>query len=246
MKKNHNLFIIILAGLGIVGACKSDFLDVKPKGSLSAEVLATEKGINALLVGAYSLLDGVSSSFGGWEAASSNWVFGDIRGMVSNKGTDAGDQPDINPLQSFKKLSTNSYLNGKWRSVYEAVARCNAVIKITATSLEAGTITQAQADVFVQQARALRGWYHFEAWRMWEKIPYVDETTDATTVTNSEDVRDKIIADLTEGTNLPENMGAIGRFNKTVSQVLLAKAMMQMKKDYAGALTILNDCKNQR
>jgi hypothetical protein len=189
------------------------------------------------------MLDGVSSSFG-WEAASSNWVFGDIRGMVSNKGTDAGDQPDINPIQSFNETSTNSYLNGKWRSVYEAVARCNAVIKITATTLEAGTITQAQADVFVQQARALRGWYHFEAWRMWEKIPYVDENTDATTVTNSEDVRDKIIADLTEGTKLPENMGAIGKFNKTVSQVLLAKVMMQMKKDYAGALTILNTAKN--
>jgi hypothetical protein len=243
MKKNHNLFIIILAVLGIVGACKSDFLDVKPKGSLSAEVLATEKGINALLVGAYSLLDGVSSSFG-WEAASSNWVFGDIRGMVSNKGTDAGDQPDINPLQSFNETSTNNYLNVKWRSVYEAVARCNAVIKVTATTLEAGTITQAQADVFVQQARALRGWYHFEAWRMWEKIPYVDENTDATTVTNSADVRDMIIADLTEGTKLPESMGAIGRFNKTVSQVLLAKAMMQMKKDYAGALTVLNTAKN--
>ena len=242
MKKNHNLFIIILAVLGIVGACKSDFLNVKPKGSLSEEVLATEKGINAILVSAYSLLDGVSYSFG-WDAASSNWVYGDIRGMVSNKGTDAGDQPAINPLQSFSETSTNDYLNSKWREVYEAVARCNAAIKVTATALEAGAITQEQADQFVQQARALRGWYHFEAWRMWEKIPYIDETTDQATVTNTEDVRDKILADLTEGTKLPENMGAIGRFNKTVSQVLLAKAMMQMNKDYAGALPILNSAK---
>jgi len=69
-------------------ACSEDFLEVAPKGSLDQKVLATEEGVNMLLIGAYSMLDGVSSQFG-WEAASSNWVFGDIRGMVGNKGTDA-------------------------------------------------------------------------------------------------------------------------------------------------------------
>ena len=44
--------------------------------------------------------------------------------------------------------------------------------------------------------------------------------------------------------HLPDNMGAIGKFNKTVCQVLLAKAMMQMNKDYAGALPLLVCCKN--
>ena len=58
-------------------------------------------------------------------------------------------------------------------------------------------------------------------------------------VTNTEDIRAKIIADLTEGTNLPTDMDQIGRFNKTVCQVLLAKAMMQMNHDYAGALPLL-------
>ena len=49
-----------------------------------------------------------------------------------------------------------------------------------------------------------------------KKIPYVDETTDQTTLTNTEDISDKIIADLTEGITLPDNMGQIGRFNRTV------------------------------
>jgi hypothetical protein len=53
------------------------------------------------------------------------------------------------------------------------------------------------------------------------------------------DIRAKIIGDLAEGLSLPENMGAIGKFNKTVAQILLAKAMMQMNKDYAGALPLL-------
>jgi len=242
MKRNHSILILILAVLGIVGACKSDFLEVNPKGSLGEAVLANEVGINNLLIGAYSMLDGVSASFG-WEAASTNWVYGDIRGMTGNKGTDAGDQPDINPIQTFSETATNPYLNVKWRSVYEAVSRCNSAIMVTAQALANGSITSEQADLFVKQARALRGWYHFEAWRMWEQIPYVDETTDQATLTNTEDVRSKIIADLTEGTNLPTDMDQVGRFNKTVSQVLLAKAMMQMNHDYAGALTLLNQAK---
>jgi starch-binding outer membrane protein, SusD/RagB family len=242
MKKNHILLIIIFAVAGILGACKNDFLDIKPKGSLDQGVLATEKGINYLLIGAYSMLDGVSSQFG-WESASSNWVYGDIRGLIGNKGTDAGDQPDINPLQSFSETSTNPYLNVRWRSVYEAVSRCNSVITVTNQALTEGVITQDQATSFIKQARALRGWYHFEAWRMWEKVPYIDETTDQSTVTNTEDISDKIIADLTEGTTLPNNMGQVGRFNGTVCKVLLAKAKMQTKHDYAGGLTLLNDAK---
>jgi len=242
MKKNRILMIIVLAALGVMSACNEDFLTITPKGSLDQSVLANAKGIDGLLIGAYSMLDGVSSQFG-WEAATSNWVYGDIRGMVGNKGTDSGDQPDINPLQTFSEAATNPYLNVKWRSVYEAVSRCNSVITVTGEALAAKTISQAEADKFIQQARALRGWYHFEAWRMWEKVPYVDEKTDGATVENKADIRPQIVADLTEGTKLPTNMSQVGRFNKTVAQVLLAKALMQMNKDYAGAKTLLNEAK---
>jgi hypothetical protein len=55
-------FIIILLTLVslLVNTCRKDFLDVKPAGSLNQFVLATDKGIDALLIGAYSMLDGVS------------------------------------------------------------------------------------------------------------------------------------------------------------------------------------------
>lgn len=242
MKKNKTLFTIVLAVFALLGGCNKDFLEIKPKGSLDEGVLATEKGVSTLLIGAYSLLDGVSSQFG-WEAASSNWVYGDIRGMIGNKGTDAGDQPDINPIQSFSETSTNPYLNVKWRSVYEAISRCNSVITVAGKALAAGTITKEQSDLFVKQARALRGWYHFEAWRMWAKVPYIDEKTDQSKVANTEDIKAKIIADLQEGTSLPNNMKQVGRFNGTVANVLLAKAKMQMNKDWAGALANLNTAK---
>ncbi|HAM09401.1 MAG: hypothetical protein A2X05_11225 [Bacteroidetes bacterium GWE2_41_25] len=243
MKKRYIILILILGIIGIWGSCKKDFLDIKPAGSLDQSLLGTTKGIDALLVGAYSMLDGVSSQFG-WEAASTNWVYGSIRGMEANKGTDAGDQPFINPIQTFSETPTNDYLNVKWRSIYEAVSRCNSAIMVTNGALADGKIDAAAADLYLQQARALRGWYHFEAWRMWEKVPYVDEETDPGAVVNTEDIKPKIIADLTEGTKLPNDMDAVGKFNGTVCKVLLAKALMQMNKDYTGAKTLLNDAKN--
>ena len=196
--KRLNIKLAILLGLilALPFSCKEDFLDVSPNGSLSADILATKDGVNNLLIGAYGMVDGVSSSGFGWEAASSNWVYGSIRGMEANKGTDSGDQPDINPIQTYSESSTNPYLNVKWRSVYEGVSRCNQALNVLAVAEANGTVTADEATSFRLQAQTLRGYYHFEAWRMWTKIPYVDETTDLTTVTNTEDVTDKILADL--------------------------------------------------
>ena len=91
----------------LLSDCSDDFLDVRPSGGLSQFTLASEKGINGLLVGAYSMLDGVSSQFG-WEAASSNWLYGSIRGIEANKGADAGDSNfDINAIQTFSETASN-------------------------------------------------------------------------------------------------------------------------------------------
>jgi hypothetical protein len=206
--------------------------------------LANKEGIEAILIGAYSMLDGVGARSGGFESAPSNWLYGSIRGLEANKGTDSGDSWSGQPLLTYSETATNEYLDAKWRVVYDAVSRSNCAINVTNQALTDATITEQEADLFLQQARALRGWYHFEAWRMWNMVPYVDENTDQYTLTNTEDVRGKIISDLQEGTKLPESMGAIGRFNGTVSKVLLAKALMHMNQDYEGALTYLEDVKN--
>jgi starch-binding outer membrane protein, SusD/RagB family len=232
---NIKLAIILGAVLALPFSCKEDFLEVTPNGALDAQVLATADGVNTLLIGAYAMIDGVSSNGLGWESASSNWVYGSIRGGEANKGTDTGDQPDINPLQTYSEATTNPYLNIKWRSVYEGVSRCNEALKVLAIAEEKGTVTADEATSFRIQARVLRGLYHFEGWRMWQKIPYVDETTDLTTLTNDPDVSDLILADLQAGTVLPNDMGQVGRFNGTVARVLYAKALMQMKGDYTKA-----------
>ncbi len=239
--------LVLVALLVLTNSCE-DFLNVTPNGSLDSRVLATASGIDALLIGTYSMLDGVSSNGFGWEAASSNWLFGSVRGLEANKGSDAGDQSDITPIQTFTETANNPFLNVKWRSVYDGVARANSVLAVLAMAEANGMVTTTEADSFRKQARTLRGYYHLEAWRMWAKadgsgIPYVDENTDQSTLTNNLDVRDLILADLAAGTTLPDNMIQIGRFNGTVAKVLYAKALMQMKKDFATAKPILESIK---
>jgi hypothetical protein len=240
--------IAVVTGLLLMHSCSEEFLEITPNGALDAQVLATYEGVDALLIGAYSMIDGVTNGMGsGWQSTSSGWVFGSIRGMEANKGTDTGDQPDINPIQTFTETATNPYLNIKWRVTYEGINRANGTISTAAVALENGTIDQAEHDLLVAQARALRGVYHFWAWKLWANrstgagIPYMDVDTDPATVTNVDDVRPQIIADLEAGLVLPTNMSQIGRFNKTVVQVFLAKAQMQMYGDYATANTLLGE-----
>ena len=247
----YSVILALVMVLGTVTACKESFLEITPNGALDAQILATETGIDGLLISAYSMLDGISSQgTGGWEAASSNWVFGSIRGMEANKGTDSGDQPDINPIQNYAEDAVNPYLNLKWRSVYEAISRCNSTLITTQVALDNGTITEAKADSFRRQARTLRGWYHFEAFRMWANIstgigiPFVKEDSDLATLANDTDVRPDILADLDQGRTLPNDMGQVGRFNGTVAKVLWAKAQMQMypgATGHAAALPVLQD-----
>ncbi|MCK5134962.1 MAG: RagB/SusD family nutrient uptake outer membrane protein [Bacteroidales bacterium] len=249
MKKTKYLSVIaVITGLLLMHSCNESFLEITPNGALDVSVLATYEGVDALLIGAYSMIDGYDAGIGaGWEAASSGWVYGSIRGMESNKGTDSGDQPDINPLQTYSETASNPYLNFKWRACYEGISRCNSTIVAAMAAETAGTITLDEATSFYQQAKALRGVYHFWAWKMWADrssntfVPYVDETTDQSTLTNTDDIRTKIIEDLTAGTNLPTDMKQIGRFNKTVCQVFLAKAQMQMFGNYSAALALLEN-----
>ena len=80
---------------------KRIFLTITPNGALDQNVLATETGVNGLLIGAYSMLDGISNTV--WDSATaSNWIWGDIRGMIANKGTDAGDSRNLTKFRPFQ------------------------------------------------------------------------------------------------------------------------------------------------
>lgn len=236
MKRTIYYFVsLILIGL-IFYSCSKSFLDRKPLGSLDENVLANKKGVEGLLIGAYSLLDGFGAG-GNWDASGSNWVYGSVVGGDAHKGSDAGDQQDINPMERYEAGATNNYFNNKWRTVYEGVTRANNVLKIMAKATD---ISAADIKRITGEARFLRGHYHFEAKKMWNMVPYVDENNTELKLKNDKDIWPQIEADFQFAyDNLPELQDKIGRANKWAAGAFLAKTKI-FRKDFAGAIPILN------
>ncbi len=230
-----------LVGLAIY-SCKQDFLERTPPGSLSAVTLANKKGAEALLVGAYSVLDGFIDGggvfLGGWQSSGTNWVYGSVIGGEAHKGSDAGDQPEINPIERFEHTAVNEYFNLKWQICYEGINRVNNALTALAGATDA---TDADKKRITGEARFLRGHYHFELKKMFDKVPYIDEAVTDPNAPNDADIWPQIEADLKFAyDNLPEKMDAKGRANKWAAGALYAKALLFQKK-FAEAKTVLND-----
>lgn len=230
-----------ILGVGIY-SCKQDFLERTPPGSLSAATLANVKGAEALLIGAYSVLDGFIDGggvfLGGWQSSGTNWVYGSVIGGDAHKGSDAGDQPDINPIERFEHTASNDYFNQKWQICYEGVNRTNNTLKALASATDA---TDADKKRITGEARFLRGHYHFELKKMFNKVPYIDEKVSDPNVTNEADIWPQIEADLKFAyDNLPETMNAKGRVNKWAAGALYGKALLFQKK-FVEAKAVLND-----
>jgi hypothetical protein len=241
-KKLSLSFILsaVLVTSVIIVACGKKFLEQDTVGILTEAEAQSRKGAQQFLISAYAGLKGI-----GWEGGGSNWVYGSIVGGEANKGSDAGDQAEIVPIQQFTASPTNGYFNIKWRALYDAVARANGTIRI-ANALTAADITDEEKNQILAEARFLRGFFHFEAKKMWKNIPFVDETVSFETskVPNSDDAWPKIMADLDFARKtLTETKTEIGRVNKWAAEAFYAKALMFQQK-YAEALPIFTNVIN--
>ena len=131
--KFYKSIITITFFLLLFQSCKKS-LDQLPLGLVDESKLANKKGVEGLLIGAYSLLDGVSfDNFvtNPWESSGSNWIYGSICGSEAYKGSDAVDQVEsITPLETFTTTSGNPALATKWKIVYAGVQRANDVLRI--------------------------------------------------------------------------------------------------------------------
>lgn len=217
----------------LMSSCSEEFLEKPAYGALSDQVLADEKGVNALLIGAYAALDGQGNgeAFGGggqWEADPSNWIYGDIPGGDAHKGSDGGDQPPINAIASYSANASNGFFNTKWRVLYEGVNRTNNVLKVLEQVEE---IDEASRANIAGQARFLRGHYYFELKKMFNMVPWIDETTENTNVPNDIDIWPNIEADFQFAyENLPSTQSEVGRANKWAAGAYLGKTYLYQAK----------------
>jgi hypothetical protein len=242
-------FLVIASGY-VFFSCSKSFLNNQPNGTLNQDVLANQKGVEALLIGAYSLLDGYQDTYGigGWESAADNWVYGSVCGGDAHKGSDAADQPDIITIEQHNPSPSNSFFNVKWKAVYEGITRANLVLKTLALATD---VSDADKARITGEARFLRAHYHFEARKMWGQVPFISDTATELVVPNPKvlipndhDIFPDIEADLRYAyENLPAIQSAIGRVNKWAAGAMLGKCLLFEKK-YADAKTVLLDVYN--
>jgi len=238
----HKIILGVVAVSAITWACSKSFTDITPSGALSQSVIATKAGVEGLLVGAYSLLDGVGGAGGDngpWASAGSNWVYGSCAGGDAHKGSDPGDQNLITPIESWTVNASNNYLSDVWSARYDGVQRANEAIRIMRLAKD---MSGADTVQVLAEARFLRGHYHFELKKLFGHVPWIDETITYSAgnflVPNDKDVLPMIEEDFAFAySNLPEKQADLGRANKWAAACYLMKTYIYEKK-YTDALAL--------
>ncbi|MDO8967075.1 RagB/SusD family nutrient uptake outer membrane protein [Algoriphagus sp.] len=238
MKTIYRLLSFVLL-LFISISCGDEFLTKEPQGQFSSSVLATEAGVEGLLLGSYKMLSGTGlDGQAPWENDVQNWVFGGIASDDAYKGTDAGDQPEQSFIEAYDFQAFNGHIRNKWRGLYKGVARANDAIN---TLKKVERINDATRTRIIAEARFLRGFFHMEARKMWRRPPYISDEVfniddvESTKVPNDVEIWPFIEADLKAAMdNLPETQAQVGRPTKWAAMAMLAKAKMYQGWDASG------------
>lgn len=210
-------------------SCSDEFLQVAPTDSLADAQVSTKAGIDGLLIGTYSALNGV---FGNRFEGPNHWATGSIVGGEANKGTDAGDYSSLNPIQRYEAspIDPNNDFNNLWKGRYEGISRANKVLSAIANSTE---LSAADAARISGEARMLRGHFYFDLKKHFNNIVVFDETVapeELGLLPNNGDAWAIIEADMQFAyDNLPAVNGA-GRVNKWAAAALMGKAKLYQQK----------------
>ncbi len=229
MKNIKKTIITFLLLLTVAISCKEDFLEVSPTASITNTQLTSKNGLEGTLIGAYSILSGR----GGFYAGSTDWFWGSVRGGEANKGTNSGDQSQVNELQSFEAQTTNTSVLEKYQATYEGIARVNSLLRLLPNA--EANVSDADKTRMEAEGKFLRAHYYFELKKIYNNVPYIDETVDYAKgideVKNDVDLWPKIEADFQFAfDNLPETQSAAGRANKWAAGAYLGKAYLYQNK----------------
>lgn len=223
---------IVLMGLSI--ACSEDYLEIEPFGSVSESTLANEQGVDLLLIGAYSLLDGGGTVGGNYRGG-----IGRLRGGDEvTQGTETG--PSIYNAMMFTEADAD--IEDKWRNLYSAIGRSNDVLIMLQRVEDINPEKKIQVEA---EARFLRGVYYLYLGMFFKNVPWIDETINYAEknyyVSNTSDIYPRIDEDFSfAAENLEETKSDVGRANKWAAKSFLAKSLMFQQK-FSEAKVLLED-----
>ncbi len=251
MRKILHITIVSLLAVisSLIISCSEEFLTREPPGVVAGSLLTTPDAVESMLVSAYAALAG-KSRFGG--AMGTDWTCGSVYSDDCYKGTSAGDSSPLNELERYEINPYFAYSRERWRDCYSGVALANLTLdcldanKSGKTPLSAERATQIAAE-----ARFLRAWFHFQANKVFEKIPYIKTSRELSpllpdSVPNIDPGWEEIEEDLSFAiNNLPEThpRGEVGRACKYAAEAVKAQAHMY-QKEFSEAKTLLDNILN--
>jgi len=232
----QRLFVFTCITMLIVSSCKKSFLEVEPPNVITVDALANKAGVQQLLVGAYHDLTGLTVHSGWWSTSGTNWIYGDITSGDAYRGG-SNDGTDGVFIEHFQTLPSNGFVADKWRSCYDGVSRSNAVIQ---AANAAKNMSDAEKLTAIAEARFLRGHFEFDAKKIWNNVPYIDENVVNFKVSNTTDIWPNIEADFRFAfNNLPEIQPLKGQANKWAAACYLAKCYLY-QKNFTAAMALLD------
>ncbi len=228
MKRIIYLVIAIWAVL-LFFSCGDNFLDTEPKGTASETVMSEAKGVEALLIAAYDVLNGTGAWNPGWEM---------IMGSIYSDDCYWGGEFLPREVGIYQMTPNIGYTIRRWQNKYDGVARANDVLRFLQENqkLEGkNKIPQQRALQIEAEAKFLRAHYHFFLQRSYWQIPYIKTSEEMGGLTseqipNDSDVWDEIEADFQFAIdNLPEEpiKGEVGRVTKFAAMTAKVHAHME-------------------
>ena len=150
-------------------------------------------------------------------------------------GGGTGDQNNIHQMEIFNVNPTNIDVQRKWMALYEGVKRSNEAMRLLNASENFDSALKKQR---MAELRFLRGHFYFELKKIYNRIPYIDETAKtvqdyakSNTEFTSEEIWGKIEADFQAAYEvLLSDQTEAGRPTKIAAKAYLAKCYLFQQK----------------
>lgn len=232
MKTKH-IILVTAVLFGAVSCNEPLFLDNPPQATVSEELLMTPEGSDQLCTAAYAALMGPNPQ--DWSVCwypVTHWSTGSVRADDAYKGGGGtGDGWETHRLETFTLDATDGVSDSKWYHLCVSIQRCNSALKVLNHCTEEQVPLR---DRRIAEMKVLRAHYFFELQRMFNLIPWFDETMDDETIQTTpnnvysrEELLDKIADQIRQSLeDLPETQPEIGRVNVYMAKAYLAKVLL--------------------
>lgn len=237
--RHLKIFLSLSIAFSLLGSCSKTFLEINPEGNLNEAIFfKSTQDFKQAVNGAYTPLRDV---------ANVAYFMDEVRSDNSRYDYDSRDRGNAitENLTDFLDASDNPSILTRYQADFQGISRTNVVID----RLQDITFTMTEADKnqIMGEAKALRAHYYFDLVRNYGGVPLpvneVKLSGEAFLARSSEDeVYTQIIADLKEAINLlpaPTFAAAqTGRMTKGSATTELAAVYLQ-RKDYPSAIPLL-------